>query len=901
MATSWQKAEELIAKKHKAREDLRKRDVQFLELVRNADLKGIQALYPDATSLLKYANVSGPAIPWRDSFLATLCRESSPEFVSSFFEAYFPESTDETLALKEKFLQGKTREGQQLDYHWFSKYLSPALTSRVNGAFGITDSKASTEENSEKKKIYEIIKKQHDSLQEFHNKKINRHKMGLTLDEERPGQKYLVMGYDKDGNEIPVLSFVEESLPPVILHQLPNLDSMTEEERKKHKDSGNYAKDKVVELEFRGDPSNLLESTYRQLHFPEDYLWASRSLERLQGEYGQMMQDEKLRTQAKSFSQKGGQILIEDRKRKKSLGNGFGDDYVAYSDRKDVVFNASYYGSLPKGERENHNTLAHELGHDTDNNYGWHLNSYDWAKWAYMLIDLGENSPLRNSIRNQINPAYPMESYVDEFVANLTQRATEVTAKDENGNPKDPLLSKIYDIIALRGEVAAHPDKFSWVKDYMNYHTMTGQNADLMRKMHEVYSNFAKNARQVYYGSQRDSKDQELYKKGFSETFQKIKEISGDKTNKELEQSLTNYLTSMFEGIELGQELATNMEQTYQRNEQSRNPIMSHLNCLTNENLPVLKKEFDEKDPNIGLYKAVFMDYFERVAKPYGFDRASEGMARLSDVSFDKIQSAVDKLSNIALNQSSYEEQKLASGLDMSISEFRSIYAKKEGEYTQAQKTGTVQSWLEEKRDIAWQKDAPKEAKQDLVVSVAAVQKDLFNDKFSMQNSSLSVKTKEAKNFVSNLPFLASDKNPQGLTPEMFKKMRLHTDQLFLDYEDAKDFKYYENKSTFEREDLGNFIALGQEYLKKTGAKELPKELQLSSITPEAISQPKALYESMKKYVGIIENGSSQTLTSMLSKGAKEGEKMGKAQDTSKTTTTTPKFKAPILPPQAQH
>ena len=77
MALSWQKQEELIAKKHQAREDLRKRDTQFLELVRNGDLKGIQALYPDATSLLKYANVSGPVISYRDSFLATLCKEAT--------------------------------------------------------------------------------------------------------------------------------------------------------------------------------------------------------------------------------------------------------------------------------------------------------------------------------------------------------------------------------------------------------------------------------------------------------------------------------------------------------------------------------------------------------------------------------------------------------------------------------------------------------------------------------------------------------------------------------------------------------------------------------------------------------------------------------------------------------
>ena len=233
----------------------------------------------------------------------------------------------------------------------------------------------------------------------------------------------------------------------------------------------------------------------------------------------------------------------------------------------------------------------------------------------------------------------------------------------------------------------------------------------------------------------------------------------------------------------------------------------------------------------------------------------------------------------------------------MSISEFRATYARKDGEYIQAQKTGTVQSWLEEKRDIAWQKDAPKEAKQDLVLSVAAVQKDLFNDEFSMQNSGLSVKTKEAKNFVSNLPFLASDKNPQGLTPEMFKKMRLHTDQLFLDYEDAKDFKYYENKSTFERDDLGNFIALGQEYLKRTGSKTLPKELQLSRITPETISQPKALYDSMKRYVGVIENG--QPLTTFLSKSSSKGE--GMQEESVSKTTAKPLFKAPIIPPQAEH
>ena len=898
MALSQQKQEELIAKKHQAREDSRKRDTQFLTLVRNGDLKGIQALYPDATSLLKYANVSGP-LTRRDSFLATLCKEASPEFVSSFFETYFPESTDETLALKEKFLKGRTYIGEQLDYHWFSKYLNPELTSRVNETFGITNSRASTEENSEKKKIYDIIKKQHDSLQEFHNKKISRYKMGLTLGEEKPGQKYFVMGYDKAGNEVPALSFVEESMPPVILRQLPNLENMTEEEKEKHKDGNDFGKDKVVELEFMGDPSNLLESAYKKLHFPEDYLWASKSLGRLQDEYGQMMQDEKLRSQAKGFAKEGGQILIEDRERKTSQGNSFvGGTTIAFSNGTDVVLNASAYGSLPKGERENHNTLAHELGHDADKKYGGYtqrLENYDWAKWAYMLMDIREKSPLRANITNQIDKNYPADQYVVEFVANLTQRPTEVTAKDENGNPKDPLLSKIYDIIALRGEVASHPNELKWMKDYMDNQTMSGEDADIMKKLYELYSDYAKNVQTVYYKKKdKTQQDEEIHAKGVAETSKKIKEVLDGRTVKEFEQSLTNYLTSMLDGVELGKELYSNMEQTYQRNEQSHNPIMAHLNCLTNENLPVLKKVFDEKNPNVDLYKAVFMNYFERVAGPYGFNRVNEGMVLLSNISFDVIQSAVDKFSNIVLNQSSYKEQELASGLDMSISEFRGIYAKKEGEYTQAQKTGTVQSWLEEKKDLAWQKDAPKEAKQDLVVSVAAVQKDLFNDKFSMQNSILSVKTKEAKNFVSNLPFLASDKNPQGLTPEMFKKMRLHTNQLFLDYEDAKDFKYYENNSTFEREDLGNFIALGREYLKRTGSKTLPKELQLSRITPETISQPKALYESMKKYVGVIENGESINI--LLSARSLEGERVKEEKNTAKQPPIPP-----ILPPQPQH
>ena len=550
MALSWQKSEELIAKKHQAFAECLKRDKQFLELVKNEDLKGVQALYPDATSLLKYANVSGPVMPYRDSFLATLCRESSPEFISSFFEAYFPEFTDETLALKEKFLQGKTREGQQLDYHWFSKYLSPALTSRVNGAFGITNSKASTEENSEKKKIYDIIKEQHASLQEFENKKIGRYKRGLTFGEEKPAT--LLEG---DG-----WYMAEESMPPVILRQLPSLDGMTPEEKNEIKDD-DFSKDKVVELEFWGNPSDLLKSTYEKLHFPEDYLWASRSLERLQEEYGQMIQDEKLRTQIKRFSKEGGRILIENRGRQNHIGNSFGSDYMAYSNGKDVVIDGPVYGYFSKEGRRRQgekNVLAHELGHDTDIKYGGEkqrLENYDWAKWAYMLIDIKDKNPLRASITDQINNSYPPDQYVVEFVANLTQRPTMVSAKDGKGQTNDPLLSKIYDIIALRGDIAARPEELGWMKDYMDKHKMTGQDADIMKKLHPVYVDYAQNIRQVYNRSRKDPKDKEVHAKGLAETSQKIKEILGNKTAKELEQSLTDYLTSMLEGAKLGKEL----------------------------------------------------------------------------------------------------------------------------------------------------------------------------------------------------------------------------------------------------------------------------------------------------------------------------------------------------------
>ena len=380
-----------------------------------------------------------------------------------------------------------------------------------------------------------------------------------------------------------------------------------------------------------------------------------------------------------------------------------------------------------------------------------------------------------------------------------------------------------------------------------------------------------------------------------SQAGKKIREVLGDKSAKELEKSLTEHLDTLLESISMGKELKDRAQEAYQKNEQSANPVFTHLNCLTNENLPALKKAFDEKDPNLGLYKDVFVDYLKKVARPYGYTDSE--LAPPKFLSFGDIQSAVNKLSNIVLNQSSYAESTLASGFGCSIADFRALQSKNQGEYSMTKETGTVQSWLESKRDLAWQKDAPKEAKQDLIMAAATVQKDLFNYSFKMSGATLASKTNSARHFVENLPLLASDKNPQGLSPEVFTELGLVSGKLISDYEDAKEFDYYGQSSRFDRNDLGMFIAIGQEYLKKTGAKELPKELQLSRITPKTLSQPKALYDSMKRYVGVIENG--QPLTTFLSKSSLKGARI-QEEGVSKRSTK-PQFKAPITPQQVQH
>ena len=893
MVSEWQRRED---ERRKAEKQCRERDEKFLALVRNSDLQGIKDIYPDAISFVKYAN--GSIIPYRDSFLAVLCKEATPEFVSSIFETYFSGNTDEILTLKEKFLQGKTNSGDQLDYHWFSRYLSPQITAEVNGTFGVSDFKASTEENADKKKIYAIIKEQYASLQVFNNKKITRWNMGLTFDGEKPGREYKIMGKLNDGELGPVASLVEESMPAVILRQLPDLKAMTQEQREKFEDKDNFSEDKVVQLEFLSAPSNLLYQTYKKLHFPEDYLWACKSLTRLEEEYAQMMNDEKLRSQVKGFAMDGSRIIIEDRMRCGHRGNSFGG-YMAFSNGNDIVINASSYGSSSKAKREKDNALVHELGHHTSREFGKDLEYLNWMKWAYMLINIGARSPLRDDIWTQISVYYSASSYVTEFIANLTQRSKEVAAKDEEGRPEDPLLSRIYDAIVLSGEIVAHPEKSKWMKAYMRECNMTGEDADLMQKMYDVYWNFAENVQTVYFKSKRTTEDLNLFTEGRKETVDKLKEILDGRNLGPLEMKIVRHLDSVFEAIEEGKKLDAEVEKIYQDNQKKPNSSLAHLNYLVSEGLPALKKVFDEQDPKVAIHREIYLNYLKKIARPYGFEEGDFGYRDFR--SFDEFQRTVDEFSDIVLNNSSYKEKRASEFFHLSIIDYRKLYAEKQKEYTQAAKTGTVLSWLQEKKERAWKQDSTMEAKQDFVMSTAFAQKGLFDDSriFSYSNTILDIRTKESRNFVDNLPLLASDQNPHGLSPEIFENMLLTWKFLECYYEDAVDYKYYENKSTFEIRELGYFVAIGQEYLKRTGAKELPEELRLSNITPESIAHPKPLYESMKKYVDMIESGKLPTLKVALLES--KVEEVPSQKDPQDEISSKNSKKVTISPPSVEH
>ena len=104
----------------------------------------------------------------------------------------------------------------------------------------------------------------------------------------------------------------------------------------------------------------------------------------------------------------------------------------------------------------------------------------------------------------------------------------------------------------------------------------------------------------------------------------------------------------------------------------------------------------------------------------------------------------------------------------------------------------------------------------------------------------------------------------------MFKELSLEVAKLNPpDYEWTKDLDFKPSISGTGREDLSSFIAIGQEYLSRTGVEKLPEELRLSNFTLDR----KILYGVMKKYVDQIESQQpAKKLTRLIQDGAQKGQ-----------------------------
>ena len=809
-----------------------RRDEEFKRLVKTGDIAKIKELYPDAQALLKYSNTYNPNLH-RDSFLAILCQYGSPFFVQQFFKTYFKGTDSETQTLK-------TYTHESLNYHWFKRYLPADLTKRVESAFERKESKfISSQVDADKKEIYEIIKKQYASLQARRNEKVKPSGMSLTLDEEKPGYTYYLMGTDANGNEIIGAHWVDEAIPPIILRKLP--------EAEKHDSHLRDDQTAVLEL-FSVD--NLLEKVYKELPFPEDFIWAAPSLKRLEDEYKQVVGDPELRAHIKPFVQKGGHIIIEDGQRKKANINLLGGRrYQAFSNGQDVVFDAKVYHP---SSGKNDNTLAHELGHDADRKSHQIVSNIDWAKWAFMLVDFGAVSPLRISIYNQVVHGYPPRAHVTEFLANLTQRPQEVIEKDEKGNFKDPLLASIYQLVSLRADCVAHKEE--WLEKMIELPPLQGKEFQLLKDLYPEYLKYAEGIRLPFVN--KEITEDEFNKK--RDAFQaQFKAKMGDVSRADLEKALVGVLRQQINCIKSCKKEVDASRKIYRQNCYKKDSISAHTNYLMNVALDPLKQAIKNNDPSAMGKKVAFLTYMEDLAASYWPNmKSNASLIELPDhpVSIESIERAANTLCELVKHGATYEEFKQADSCKQSIPEFRKAKEQTMLEFARESTKGNAQNWIENKLAAAWTKDAPMEAKRDFVLSVIAMQEVWLSKGISdrVLNDGLNIGTKKARAFVQNMGLLR-----QGLSPKIFESLGLMSGVLPPTGYDDVCPENYENCSDsrkFDRTDLLDFIAIGQEYMRRTGAKELPKDLRLSSLTPDDLMNPKGVFQTMGRYYHQMED-----------------------------------------------
>ena len=456
---------------------------QLLSAVKDNDIKALKECFPTAKDFIEF-NQNRRSRDFHA--LEAMVRYSSPEFINEVFDTYFNGKDEETLELKDKFLQESSNTGEKLNYKYFAHYLPQKLTDKVSDCYGIekpakyTDDQNNVKEekkeenNVEKEKtssiierlkkyfekklsteesikapidtrprmeqIYDIIKRENRSLNEYRNENVARRYLQLREGDEKPVEHFYT-SQDKSK----ALRIEREAVPSIFVRKVDGLDDKDDR----------YKKDELVRIDLidnlDGSKKDLVKSLYQNADFPDDYMWAVSALKQFEKEYAEIVESDAINlAQIKEFAKDGGRFFIETQK--SSQGNSIGEGTIASTGKREGFSYIAFYADVYKDDdNTSENSLLHELIHRADLNSLEAFSNTEFFKQAAVLMVAEKDDGMVAKKASHIASGYAPGSIYSELLAYMNEEG-------EYGVGYSQLATLVRDIYGIYTEAKVHND-----------------------------------------------------------------------------------------------------------------------------------------------------------------------------------------------------------------------------------------------------------------------------------------------------------------------------------------------------------------------------------------------------------------------------------------------------------
>lgn len=203
----------------------------------------------------------------------------------------------------------------------------------------------------------------------------------------------------------------------------------------------------LTDIPFTPGRNDLAEQAFRRMHFPD--LWIDDGyfdyLRKLGATYCDIKENDPVAAASfKNFNENGKFFVLENKRDISHKGNSNkGTDYIGYSSADYICLRTD----KPYGE----DTVMHELAHDTDR--PGDFKKSDLYKFVSTAMAANpEKSGSRQMAVNETRKFYPASEYETESLARIAESCLSVRHRD------DPLLAATYDIFSVYGQAQLDRD-----------------------------------------------------------------------------------------------------------------------------------------------------------------------------------------------------------------------------------------------------------------------------------------------------------------------------------------------------------------------------------------------------------------------------------------------------------